>query len=118
MQTHGVPNFPDPNGQGAIQGSGINSHSPSFEAANQKCQHLLPNGGQPTAAQKAGAEAQGLKFSECMRQHGITDFPDPPSSGSGGSVSLHAGKGSDLNGNLPRFQAAVKACHGKSGGSK
>ena len=57
--------------------------------------------------------AQALKFSQCMRSHGITDFPDPQSQPGGGiSISLHASPGSNLNPNGALFQAAQKACKG------
>jgi hypothetical protein len=115
MRAHGVTNFPDPNGQGQVQFSGVNPTSPSFEAAQRACAKFSPGGGKPpSAAQQQLAVASALKFSECMRNHGITDFPDPKVSTSGGnigiSISLRSGKGSDLNPNGPQFQAAQKAC--------
>jgi hypothetical protein len=117
MRSHGVPNFPDPNGQGEIQGNGINPASPSFQAADKDCRHILPNGGQPTAAQQAQAQKQALKFSQCMRSHGIADFPDPQT-GPGGAVGIRiqGGPGSDLNPQNPQFQAAQTACQGIMGG--
>ncbi len=116
MQTHGVPNFPEPNSQGVVQGSGINPSSPGFEAANKDCSHLLPNGGRPTAAQQAQGLAQALKFSQCMRSHGISDFPDPQSQPGGGiAIRIRAGQGSNLNPQSPQFQAAQQACQGLMG---
>jgi hypothetical protein len=112
MQTHGVPNYPDPNGQGVIQGD-TNMGSPSAEAAQNDCQHLIPHS-QPTPAQQAQAEAQALKFTQCMRQHGIVDFPDPQfGNGGGARISIKVGgKGSDMNPQNPQFQAAMKVCQG------
>jgi hypothetical protein len=111
MQTHGEPNFPEPNGQGVFTGNGLDPGAPGFQAAANKCNHLLPNGGQPTAAQKAQAVAQALKYSQCMRSHGIADFPDPQVSGGGDRISIRlGGKGSDLNPQDPQFQAAQQAC--------
>jgi hypothetical protein len=111
MRSHGVANFPDPNAQGAIQATGLDPGSTTFQAASNTCRHLLPNGGQPTPAQQAKALAQAIKFSQCMRSHGITDFPDPQSQAGGGiSISLHSTPGSDLNPNSPQFQDAQKAC--------
>ena len=114
MQTHGVPNFPEPNAQGVVQGSGLDPSSPGFQSASNKCRHLLPNNGKPTAAQEAQAVAQALKFSECMRAHGIPDFPDPQVKGGGAQISIRlgGGPGSDLNPQNPRFQAAQSACQG------
>lgn len=113
MQTHGVPNFPEPNAQGVFSLNGISQNTPGFQAANSHCRKLLPNGGQPTAAQKAKMVAQALKFSECMRSHGIADFPDPDVKNGGAQISITVGgKGSDLNPNNPQFQAAQSACQG------
>lgn len=43
-----------------------------------------------------------------MRQHGITNYPDPgPHSGPGGGYGINLG-GIDMN--SPRFQAAKQAC--------
>jgi hypothetical protein len=111
MRKHGVTNFPDPNGQGLIQfgsGMGIDPNSPAFKSARSACDKLLPNGGQPTPAQRAEAQQQLLAFSKCMRAHGIKDFPDP----SNGGLQLGGRAGSDLNPNNTQFQAAQKACQG------
>jgi hypothetical protein len=48
-----------------------------------------------------------LESAQCMRAHGIADFPDPSSNG---SLSLHIQPGSDLNPHSPQFQAAASAC--------
>jgi hypothetical protein len=50
-------------------------------------------------------------MSQCMRDQGITDFPDPQSHGGGRiSLSLNGSAGSDLNPNDPAFQRAQKVC--------
>jgi hypothetical protein len=48
MRSHGDPNFPDPNSQGGFSGggsssssSGVDPNSPTFQAANKKCQSIL-----------------------------------------------------------------------------
>lgn len=115
MRAHGVPNFPDPNGQGVIQGSGIDPNSRQFQSAQQKCAKDLGGGlGTLSPAQIAKQEAAALAFSKCMRSHGVTDFPDPQfGSGGGIRISLHAKSGggaSDLDPNSPIFQNAQKAC--------
>lgn len=48
MRSHGVPNFPEPNSQGAFRitsGNGLNPNSPTFQSAMQACRSKLPNGG-------------------------------------------------------------------------
>jgi hypothetical protein len=113
MQTHGVPDFPEPNSQGLF--TGINPNEPGFQAAQNHCNHILPNDGQPTAAQTAQAVAQALKMSQCMRAHGIAGFPDPQVSHQNGGVEISirlGGNGSNVNPNDPQFQAAQRACQG------
>jgi hypothetical protein len=51
------------------------------------------------------------KFSQCMRAHGVPDFPDP----SGGGLSIQSHPGSDLNPNNPTFKNAGKLCGKKYG---
>jgi hypothetical protein len=115
MRSHGVPNFPDPNSQGELTfgtNSGVDPSSPKFQAARQACQKLLPNGGQPTPAQTARMQQQALKFSACMRSHGVPNFPDPTFSGGGVGITIHGGRGTGLDPQSPKFQAAQKACQG------
>jgi hypothetical protein len=51
------------------------------------------------------ASDQALKFSRCMRAHGVPNFPDPSS---GGGIAIAPGSG--LNPQSPAFQTAQKAC--------
>jgi len=81
MRGHGVPNLPDPGPEGGIQlspSSGINTSSPSFEAAQAKCAKLVPSG-RPggLAPSSEQAREQMLAVSKCMRAHGVGGFPDP-----------------------------------------
>jgi hypothetical protein len=69
------------------------------------------NGGQPLPSSKFD-EAKALKFSECMRANGISDFPDPTASG----LSFNVNSGSDLNPSNPAFQRVQKVCGKKTGG--
>jgi hypothetical protein len=120
MRSHGVPNFPDPGSGGGIQigpGSGIDPRSPKFQAAQQACQKVLPNGGRPSPQQLAKMQRALLAFSACMRAHGIADFPDPTFTGGNALMRLRGGPGSDLNPNSPRFQAAQTACRAKLPGN-
>ena len=120
MRAHGITAFPDPNSQGGIAlnagpGTGIDPKSPQFKAAYRACRSLLPPRRPLSPAQQAAAKAQGLKFAQCMRAHGISDFPDPNSQG---EIALQPQRGSDLDPNNPRFRAANQACqYYKPGGS-
>jgi hypothetical protein len=78
MRANGVTNFPDPTGNGIQIPNGVNPASPSFQAAQKACAKDLPGGpfrGQASAQQKQ----QMLRMSECMRAHGLANFPDPTS---------------------------------------
>jgi hypothetical protein len=112
MQTHGVPNFPDP--VKSNRGFGFNpradSNSPRFAAANSACKHLLPdNGGLPTAAQTAAETAKLLQYAQCMRAHGVPNFPDPIVKPNQFGFNI-----SGVDPNSPQFQSAQKACRSLS----
>jgi hypothetical protein len=47
-------------------------------------------------------------YAQCMRAHGIPDFPDPDSNG---WIDVTAGPGSDLDPQSQAFQKARSACH-------
>jgi hypothetical protein len=113
MRTHGVPNFPDPTADGSFSLTGINPRSQQVQNAQNICGKLLSLGRQtPSPAQQAQALASALKFSQCMRSHGVTNFPDPQSSGGGIRISLKASASGGLDPSSPIFQAAQKACRG------
>jgi hypothetical protein len=48
---------------------------------------------------------QEVKFSECMRQHGIANFPDPDPAGGGFPIRQQG-----IDETTPAFQAAQQAC--------
>jgi hypothetical protein len=114
MRSHGVANFPDPSSNGTLNddfafggkggpiSSGINRNSSQFIEASTACRHFLP-GGVPTAAQNQLALSEGLKFAQCMRNHGEPNFPDPTTAG-----VVHVGAGVDPS--SPEFQNAQTLC--------
>jgi hypothetical protein len=108
MRSHGVPNFPDPNAQGEIQGN-FNLQSPQAQAAQNECQKF---GHRPlSAAQQQTLETGTVVFSRCMRAHGVPDFPDPHKVAGGVVIGeVDDTPGSDLNPDSPAFQKASKAC--------
>lgn len=69
-----------------------------------------PSGCSSPAA-SASAEAIAVRYSACMRSHGLSDFPDP-TLGSNGLPSWNlAGRGVSVQDpNSPQFQAANGAC--------
>ena len=111
MRSNGVPNWPDPNSSGVFDKSKLTSQqlgasSSRVQAAQSACSHLLPNGGSgPTPAQVQQIRAQALRFSQCVRAHGVPNFPDPDSSG---RIPDPASAGIDQG--SPKFEAANQAC--------
>jgi hypothetical protein len=75
MRAHGVPNYPD---SGITPGSAI-TQSPAFGGAFRVCAKALHHGNPPPAS--PGVVRQQLAFSQCMRAHGVPNFPDPNASG-------------------------------------
>lgn len=57
------------------------------------------------------AYKQALAFSQCMRSHGVPDFPDPQSTSSGGVGIQINGNGTTLDPSSSQFQAAQQACN-------
>jgi hypothetical protein len=106
MRSHGVPNFPDPDSNGALvkqtpQQLGVSSSQ--FDTALTACGQLLPTPTQSPAQLQHQRAAELLRLARCMRAHGIHNFPDPTSTG-----EITKPPGLDLN--SPQVQAAHKAC--------
>jgi hypothetical protein len=118
MRSHGEPEFPEPTeGHLLVKSSshnghvtGVNPQSSQFQAAQKVCGKLLPEGGAPSPAQQAKAQESALKFSQCMRAHGVPNFPDPTFSGGGVRMALKAGGANGVDPNSPQFKAAQKTC--------
>jgi hypothetical protein len=104
IRSHGEPNFPDPSPGGGFEITS-SSNDPQLRAAEQACANLAPGGGQNQTSGgnfTASQVAQLLKYSQCMRSHGILNFPDPTSKGIGSLGGI------DMN--SPQFATASQAC--------
>jgi hypothetical protein len=85
MRSHGIPNFPDPGSNGQIPKEEILQLGVSvsrLQAAQAACQRLWPYQA-PTQAQQRQQLTDDLKFAQCMRSHGIPNFPDPTTGADG-----------------------------------
>jgi hypothetical protein len=86
MRAHGVRNFPDPDSNGEIPKASPQELSrPQFKAAEKACQNLLPPGSDDVFPP---GEVQQLligmlRFSQCMRSHGVPNWPDPTTDSEG-----------------------------------
>jgi hypothetical protein len=111
MRSHGVPDFPDPTVQnGSVgfsitAGDGVDQNSPQYQSARQACSSLRGGG---TANSGSGNLAKELKFAQCMRSHGVPDFPDPNKNGGFSGTST-------VNPSSPTFQNAQSTCMQLSG---
>jgi hypothetical protein len=105
MRSHGLSDFPDPvNGQLSLRvtkGSDLDPNSSAFKSAAQACQSLAPAGLQRGSGQSTQQQTQFLKFAQCMRKHGVSNFPDPQAGGFliQGSIQQN-----------PNFGSAMQAC--------
>ena len=111
MRSHGVPDFPDPDNNGNFHLD--NSVSSQETAANQACNHLLNVGTQLNAAQRQHTLSQLVKYAQCMRAHGVPNFPDPRITS--GGIGVPSGftfdtSGRNLGQKSPQYQAAAQAC--------
>ena len=114
IRSHGVPNFPDPGSDGQVpkadpQMLGVSNSQ--LRTAQRTCQHLYPtNGGVLSASSlrqcyESGvcppalvqqALNAGLRFAQCVRSHGVPNWPDPTTDSQG----------------RPLFNIAVPGGHG------
>jgi hypothetical protein len=80
-RAHGDPSMPDP----TIDSQGQARFPPGTpmpsQSTQQACQSIYNR--LPASVRNTGAPdiQMGIKFAQCMRQHGLTDWPDPNAGG-------------------------------------
>jgi hypothetical protein len=105
MRSHGAPNFPDPGPGGAFPVTpGSDRSSAAFKAAQAACKSKEPNG-PPAAADLQRDYQRMLRFSSCMRAHGMPNFPNPVLEQDGVTISDKR-----IDRNSPQFMTAHAAC--------
>jgi hypothetical protein len=63
---------------------------------------------EPAENRNAGAENQAAKFAQCMRDNGVSEFPDPDASG---QLTIDGVlNGSSLDSDSPAWKEAIGAC--------
>lgn len=104
MRSHGLPRFPDgPNIPGAV------ADSPAFKPAAQLCRKYLYAGSGPPGKVSASTREALLHHAQCMRVHGVPNYPDPTIP-SHGPPNTQLPPGVDTN--APAFKRAASACGG------
>jgi hypothetical protein len=122
MRANGLSNFPDPaQGSGGIgfpggvvlsstdqlTVDGVTFTGPALKKAQAACKEFLPGGSGPPPGLTAQQTRQALAFATCMRAHGVSNFPDPGSTGPPKQTLIG-------NSSSPAFQQAAKVCgHGR-----
>lgn len=112
MRSRGLANFPDPNSQGEISYSG-DPNSPRFLAAQRVCAKYIagPSGKPPSEAQQEKMLADALKLAECMRTHGVPNYPDPTTGPNGRGIEMRiSAKSLGVSPNSAVFKNAQKTC--------
>lgn len=108
MRSHGVLDYPDPIAAGSAPHSNPDvrnfaSNSPAFQTAAHACRNYEVGQPSSSGAQTAELVAKLLKYVQCMRSHGVSNFPDPTSTG-----GLTIPNSIDENG--PLFTRANNVC--------
>jgi hypothetical protein len=109
MRSHGAPNYPDPDSSGTLPKGDAQSFGISdaqLQAAQHSCQSLLPTSGSlqdqarqcsltgdcpPALVQQL--LSSGRIVAQCMRAHGVTNWPDPTIGSNGGPFFDVSGSG-------------------------
>jgi hypothetical protein len=115
MRDNGVRQFPDPDASGdmtidgVVNGSSIDPSGPAWKRAIAACKNLQPSGFTGPGKRTAKQQSASLVFAQCIREHGVKDFPDPidgeplvdtnriPSTASSGGMTI--------------LNAAMQKCH-------
>ncbi len=106
IRAHGVPHFPDPDAKGDFA-FGIDVSPAVWRKAVDACKDLAPPGafsGKRSPKQQSAA----LRFAECVREHGVEDFPDPAN----GEPLIDTTRipSSDRPGGMTILNAATRKC--------
>jgi hypothetical protein len=118
MREHGLSSFPDPSmtdhdgQQVAYLTATIPVHpSAAFKSAQSACRGILPPpiNASPTelAQQRQARDQHLLAFADCLRNHGVPDFPDPTSQG---QLTLEMVNSAGVDVHAPTVLRAAKIC--------
>lgn len=75
MRANGVPHFPDPDSKGEFN-FGVDVDKDVWLKAVDACKALKPPGAL-SAKRTPKEQSASLRFAQCVRDHGVKDFPDP-----------------------------------------
>ena len=75
MRANGVPHFPDPDPSGDTN-FGVDVTPAVWMKAVHACNDLKPPGAL-SSKRTPKEQSASLRFAQCVREHGVKDFPDP-----------------------------------------
>jgi hypothetical protein len=75
MRANGVPHFPDPDPKGDTN-FGVDVTREVWLKAIDACKTLKPPGAL-SSKRTPKEQSASLRFAQCVRDHGVKDFPDP-----------------------------------------
>ena len=105
MRSQGLRSFPDPDSHGMlpkVDPDQLGVSSSQFQTADRACAPLL----QPTQAQ-VRQELSGMRdFAQCMRSHGVQNWPDPTTGRDGQPAFSIPG----IDPNSPQIQTTYDDC--------
>jgi hypothetical protein len=113
MRSHGVSAFPDPDASGdlsldgVVNGSSIDSNGAAWKQAMSACKDLQPPGFAGTKATPKQQDAR-LQFAQCIRDHGVKDFPDPTKDGP--MIDTNRIPSTEKPGGMSILNAAMQKC--------
>jgi hypothetical protein len=120
MRDNGLTEFPDPPASGELtidaiaNGSSLDTSSAAFKHAMSACKDLEPSGftGHKRSAQQ---QKNALEFAECIRDHGVKDFPDPTPGAP--LVDTNRIPSAATDGGMSILNAAMQKCRGLGAGA-
>ena len=83
MRDNGVKQFPDPDASGeltidgVLNGSSLDPDAPAWKTAIAACKDLQPSGFTGGGKRTPKQQSASLRFAQCIRENGVTDFADP-----------------------------------------
>jgi hypothetical protein len=115
MRRNGVSQFPDPGASGKLtidavaNGSSLDTSTPAFTQAVNACKALEPTGfmGSKRSSQQQQA---ALRFAQCIRENGVSDFPDPTVNGP--LVDTNRIPSAGTSSGMSILHAAMQQCRG------
>jgi len=106
MRANGVPHFPDPDTKGAVN-FGVDVSREVWLKAVDACKALKPPGAL-SSKRTPKEQAASLRFAQCVRDHGVKDFPDPVNGEP--MIDTYKIPSSNKPGGMTILNAATHAC--------